>query len=680
MPTQAEAKAARIVRWFDRVDIVLNPCCRIAGVPGTPEASGDLGVFATEPLQRGKALATIPKSAVLSIVNTAAADAIKNSDLRGGLGLIFAILYERHTLQRKSKWHSYLKALPTREFIPTFWSSKQLACLRGTDLEGRPETDAPLLEEDFALIQGILDANPEIPRDGFTLDNYRAAASLVASRAFGVDDVHGMSLVPLADIFNHKCAYVTLSNDYVIEGASDSDSESGDGSSEISSESEAEAEATASEGEADGEIDRQQEGGELSEGKVLPAVLSTAEGADPAHTMEIAILAAERNGVDVLEIVATSEVAEGGEVHNTYGELSNCDLVQKYGFAVAGNPFDAVELPLQPLVSASEEHLGAKKAAKRLAFLKKNSDLLDEDDSFLSLLPGGRLEAGVCAILWCMFAASKQFKACHGMEDVVLHLQTALAASGMHEEAAAVEPMDIAVAARALPIQAVDVLRRAVLARDTMTSSGTEARTSRNMAQPSSSTQKAKAATAEADYGASAASAEETWQAQTTAETLATAESCVISAALASLNHVLERFIPSQQQQQQEQEQQEPPQKRQKRQQPPLQAPGLSKPTANSEVKVKKGPKSQSDSKSATLSRKQRAAMKAAAEGSGEQPVMPPAVSNAKANGVPQQQQQLQAEGSAAKEKEVSQPRLAGTNGTKQNEESIKGVKTLTRE
>lgn len=44
----------------------------------------------------------------------------------------------------------------------------------------------------------------------------------------------------------------------------------------------------------------------------------------------------------------------------------------QYGFAMAGNPFDAVQLPLQPLMSASEEHLGPKKAAKRLAFLVDN--------------------------------------------------------------------------------------------------------------------------------------------------------------------------------------------------------------------------------------------------------------------------------------------------------------------
>ncbi len=37
-----------------------------------------------------------------------------------------------------------------------------------------------------------------------------------------------MALVPLADIFNHKCAHVRLSGDYAIEGASDSsDSDSG---------------------------------------------------------------------------------------------------------------------------------------------------------------------------------------------------------------------------------------------------------------------------------------------------------------------------------------------------------------------------------------------------------------------------------------------------------------------
>ena len=41
---------------------------------------------------------------MLSAVNTAAADILRRSELGGGLALIFAIMYERHVLRRKSRW------------------------------------------------------------------------------------------------------------------------------------------------------------------------------------------------------------------------------------------------------------------------------------------------------------------------------------------------------------------------------------------------------------------------------------------------------------------------------------------------------------------------------------------------------------------------------------------------
>lgn len=52
MPTKAEAKAVRLGRWFDGVGIVLDPSCRISGVLGAQGASDDLGIFATQPLER----------------------------------------------------------------------------------------------------------------------------------------------------------------------------------------------------------------------------------------------------------------------------------------------------------------------------------------------------------------------------------------------------------------------------------------------------------------------------------------------------------------------------------------------------------------------------------------------------------------------------------------------------
>jgi hypothetical protein len=59
-----------------------------------------------------------------------------------------------------------------------------------------------------------------------------------------------------------------------------------------------------------------------------------------------------------LEIVAASSVPAGAEVHNTYGELSNVELVRKYGFALSANPFDEL-----PLAAGWEEAVGELVAA-----------------------------------------------------------------------------------------------------------------------------------------------------------------------------------------------------------------------------------------------------------------------------------------------------------------------------
>ena len=74
-----------------------------------------------------------------------------------------------------------------------------------------------------------------------------------------------------------------------------------------------------------------------------------------------------------LQILAASDVAAGAEVRNCYGELSNCELVLKYGFALeGGNPFDTVSLDVDGLTAAAEQHLGKAAARKRVAFLNSH--------------------------------------------------------------------------------------------------------------------------------------------------------------------------------------------------------------------------------------------------------------------------------------------------------------------
>jgi SET domain-containing protein 6 len=59
------------------------------------------------------------------------------------------------------------------------------------------------------------------------------------------------------------------------------------------------------------------------------------------------------------------------EVHNTYGELGNAELLMKYGFALLDNPFDAVALDKGRLVAEARRMLGDRACRQRCRFLAR---------------------------------------------------------------------------------------------------------------------------------------------------------------------------------------------------------------------------------------------------------------------------------------------------------------------
>ena len=52
---------------------------------------------------------------------------------------------------------------------------------------------------------------------------------------------------------------------------------------------------------------------------------------DSSHLVAPSLLP---SGEEVLEIIAASSIRAGSEVHNTYGEHGNAELVKKYGFSL----------------------------------------------------------------------------------------------------------------------------------------------------------------------------------------------------------------------------------------------------------------------------------------------------------------------------------------------------------
>ena len=72
-----------------------------------------------------------------------------------------------------------------------------------------------------------------------------------------------------------------------------------------------------------------------------------------------------------LQVVAASPVLKGVEVHNTYGELGNAELVNKYGFALRNNPFSAVPLDKAAVLQAAQSVVGQRTMRLRSRFLRR---------------------------------------------------------------------------------------------------------------------------------------------------------------------------------------------------------------------------------------------------------------------------------------------------------------------
>ena len=147
----------RLEEWLDGIGISMQT--DKARIRAT---DGGLGVFASKNINEGDELCSIPKAAVLSVKTSGIAHLLEENRIRGGLGLIIAILYEM-SLHAASPWYElptlclmscllsmhllvpehaaypcqcyrcgYLSELPSREYLPMFWTANELELLQGT--------------------------------------------------------------------------------------------------------------------------------------------------------------------------------------------------------------------------------------------------------------------------------------------------------------------------------------------------------------------------------------------------------------------------------------------------------------------------------------------------------------------------------------------------------------------
>jgi hypothetical protein len=164
------------------------------------------GIVAQRDLEAGEVLARIPKASVLSSRTTSIADILASADLEADVALNIAIAYEL-ARGRKSRFHGYLETLPRSENLPHEWADARASeILRGTEVAEHAATHRQRLTSEFEThARPLLAKHSVLGNSGLTAEAYAIAATLNSSRAFFVDERHQEALVPLMDLFNHKC-------------------------------------------------------------------------------------------------------------------------------------------------------------------------------------------------------------------------------------------------------------------------------------------------------------------------------------------------------------------------------------------------------------------------------------------------------------------------------------------
>ncbi|EFN55406.1 hypothetical protein CHLNCDRAFT_134525 [Chlorella variabilis] len=442
-----------------------------------------LGVRAVRDVAEGERLCAIPKAACLSIRTTQLADVIEAEELGGGLGLVLAVMHEMslgaesrwHGYFAALPPREYLPLFWSDAQLRLLAGTE----LEGS-AESDREASAEDFEEH---VLPLLHKYPGRLRPAAcTLDRFRVAASFVGSRAFCVDEWHGDAMVPLADIFNHKASVVELGAGYEVHGAQSSSDDDDDEEEEDEEEEELEGEDEEGSAEQEGESEEEEEaehgssgGSESGSGSGgsedgagarasgwphrhqggccgsdaphahaqargsgrrhgsreedgceggLPAVMGSRPAsiygltsANGLHLrLEMAIVDLDAH---TLQIVAASAVPAGAEVHNTYGELGNAELVKKYGFALRYNPFTAVQLDKAALLAAARGALGPARWRRRSGLLRRESDVLEEGEEPFEALPNGHISPALFVALRVLCAPDEEAAGWSGIADAL---------------------------------------------------------------------------------------------------------------------------------------------------------------------------------------------------------------------------------------------------------------------
>ncbi|EAU91699.2 hypothetical protein CC1G_04467 [Coprinopsis cinerea okayama7 len=226
-----------------------------------------------------------------------------------------------------SKWFYYLKSLPKTVELPILWEFtasrpeqerdsandvdrlSALEWLTGTEVQRiLLDKGEPILEQLKTYYREIAEPllKQKLPNHNFNFEGFLRAYCLVSSRAFIVDRYHGLSMVPVADAFNHvQENHVHIEADFEVclecgsvdQCPHDDDDDDDDEAPDL--------------------VALDDEGQKKDDNATPPT--------------------------SYYEMVSVTDIPAVREVFNTYGEtLSDAQLLSRYGFVLEANENDRI--------------------------------------------------------------------------------------------------------------------------------------------------------------------------------------------------------------------------------------------------------------------------------------------------------------------------------------------------
>ncbi|KAI0941027.1 hypothetical protein AcV7_003245 [Taiwanofungus camphoratus] len=318
-PDKQVERVPALLAWAEDVGIRISPLITLEDDP-----SHGVAVFARHaPIPPRSTLVTIPNTALLSARSCALSAHIPLVPCGHGAHLALALAVYTEILKGPaSRWHPYLQSLPSIVPIALFWGTgddddgdQAERWIAGTEVENEFYTESGLNALDDARAFYASTVVPLLARLAIhsSLSGYLHAYSLVSSRAFLVDAYHGLSMVPIADAFNHTAEnHVHLESDFDVCPTCGSLAECPH--------------------DRDDALPTISASDELCPSPQSPPTLPPAP--------------------NTCDMVTNSPVPAHSEIFNTYGaHLTNAALLARYGFALPGNPHDAVAWTWSSLLS-----------------------------------------------------------------------------------------------------------------------------------------------------------------------------------------------------------------------------------------------------------------------------------------------------------------------------------------